>query len=414
MAAYGYYLQNGCGCRSSASFCSYDVLQLSSSSIRHPQQLKLRFLPLAFFSSSITIDPLLQTQGPRDETSLHFTLPSLTTCRTTERWICFAAGGKRPRRPRVYKSRHRRGSFNKSDKLLESLESVSNVKEEVYAVLDGFVAWELDFPLVSVKKALAVLERAKNWPRIIQIIKWMLGKGQGRSLGTYSLLLEAFSEEGRIDEAQELFKKVFAQNLECTPLKMFSEIMKMYERHKMYEDILEVFADMEELNVRLDAKLSDIVSGTYVKIGESDRAYRVRLKYSPPKYRWRTINGLPYKFRNEDRDVAVSRWTRDNNRDNEMETESGLAVSTREDDPSEYKSAVHGHFSEGKEGGMVTNTDLRDFESAYDDEEEDSRDYDSADDQELEIVEDEDPQHENDPVNEVYFRHLHARNEMYV
>ncbi|KAI5075559.1 hypothetical protein GOP47_0009635 [Adiantum capillus-veneris] len=418
MAALG-RLEYQCGCRHSALFCRHELLQLSSCFMRdHPQQRRFHSLvPVAFlsspsFSQSIAIDPRLQSLGSRVKTSLELTSPSLTSCMTSESLMCCAAGGKRPRRPPMWKSRHRRGSFNKADQLLESLDSVPNVKEEVYGALDTFVAWELDFPLITVKKALTTLEREKNWSRIIQIIKWMLGKGQGRSLGTYYLLLKAFSEEGRTEEGRDIFKKVFSRNLECTPLKMFSEIMKMYERHEMYEDILEVFADMEELNVRLDGRLSEIVSGTYEKIGDTERAYRVRLKYGLPKYRWRLINGKAVKFRNEDKDVAVSRWTNDksSSRDCEEEHESNLAVSNGigESESDEQRLVNETTDLNHNEDKMVAHEDSREHKSADDGEVE------SVDDEEFEIEEVESQQYENDPANEVYYRHLQTRNEMYV
>jgi hypothetical protein len=47
---------------------------------------------------------------------------------------------------------------------------LSNVKEEVYGALDSFVAWELEFPLIAVKKALKTLEDEKEWKRIIQVL----------------------------------------------------------------------------------------------------------------------------------------------------------------------------------------------------------------------------------------------------
>jgi hypothetical protein len=46
---------------------------------------------------------------------------------------------------------------------------LSNVKEEVYGALDSFIAWELEFPLVTVKKALKTLENQREWKRIIQV-----------------------------------------------------------------------------------------------------------------------------------------------------------------------------------------------------------------------------------------------------
>jgi len=40
----------------------------------------------------------------------------------------------------------------------------------VYGALDSFVAWELDFPLIVVKKALKTLEIQKEWKRMIQVL----------------------------------------------------------------------------------------------------------------------------------------------------------------------------------------------------------------------------------------------------
>ena len=49
------------------------------------------------------------------------------------------------------------------------VKGLSNVKEEVYGALDSFIAWELEFPLITVKKALKTLEDQKEWKRIIQV-----------------------------------------------------------------------------------------------------------------------------------------------------------------------------------------------------------------------------------------------------
>lgn len=49
------------------------------------------------------------------------------------------------------------------------IKELSNVKEEVYGALDSFIAWDLEFPLITVKKALKTLEREKEWKRIIQV-----------------------------------------------------------------------------------------------------------------------------------------------------------------------------------------------------------------------------------------------------
>lgn len=54
------------------------------------------------------------------------------------------------------------------------------MKEEVYGALDAYIAWELEFPLITVKKALKSLEFEKDWKRIIQVFL---------CCGFYSLLL---------------------------------------------------------------------------------------------------------------------------------------------------------------------------------------------------------------------------------
>nr|KJB34399.1 hypothetical protein B456_006G064400 [Gossypium raimondii] len=99
--------------------------------------------------------------------------------------VC-AAKGPRPRHPRVWKSRNRIGTVSKLAKLVSCVKQLSNVKEEVYGALDSFIAWELEFPLITVKKALKILKNEQEWKRIIQVIKWMLSKGQGRSLKLFS------------------------------------------------------------------------------------------------------------------------------------------------------------------------------------------------------------------------------------
>ena len=53
----------------------------------------------------------------------------------------------------------------------------------------------------------------------------------------------------------------------------------------------QVFADLEELELKLDTEMVNIVAETYEKLGMSDKAERVRLKYPPSAYRWRSIDG---------------------------------------------------------------------------------------------------------------------------
>lgn len=153
------------------------------------------------------------------------------------------------------------------------IKGLSNVKEEVYGALDSFIAWELEFPLITVKKALKTLENEKDWKRIIQVLticnpfycflfvdifmkdckqnkertmgllqvtKWMLSKGQGRTMGTYFLLLNALAEDGRLDEAEELWTKIFLDHLEGTPRIFFDKMISIYYNRGMHEKMFEV------------------------------------------------------------------------------------------------------------------------------------------------------------------------------
>ncbi|XP_028095009.1 pentatricopeptide repeat-containing protein At4g21190 isoform X5 [Camellia sinensis] len=210
--------------------------------------------------------------------------------------VC-AAKGPRPRYPRVWKTRKRIGTISKSVKLVECIKGLSNVKEEVYGALDSFIAWELEFPLITVKKALKTLENDKEWKRIIQVSKWMLSKGQGRTMGSYYTLLNALAEDGRLDEAEELWKKLFSENLESTPRTFFDKMTSIYYRRGMHDKMFEVFADMEELGVQPNMSIVSMVGDAFRKLGMLDKYEKLKKKYPPPKWEYRYIKGKRVRIR---------------------------------------------------------------------------------------------------------------------
>src|SRR3989442_1038522 len=73
------------------------------------------------------------------------------------------------------------------------------------------------------------------------MIKWMLSKGQGRTHGTYFTLLNALAEDGRLEEAEELWTKLFTENLESTPRMFFDKMVSIYYKRDMDEKLFEVF-----------------------------------------------------------------------------------------------------------------------------------------------------------------------------
>ncbi|KAL8148337.1 pentatricopeptide repeat-containing protein At4g21190 [Apium graveolens] len=215
--------------------------------------------------------------------------------------VC-AAKGPRQRYPRVWKSKTRIGTISKSKKLVDTIKELSNVKEEVYGALDSCVAWELEFPLITVKKALKALENENEWKRIIQVTKWMLSKGQGRTMGSYYMLLNALAEDGRLEEAEELWTKLFAENLESMPRNFFDKMISIYYKREMHDKMFEVFADMDELGVKPTVSVVAMVGDVFQKLNMLDKYQKLMKKYPPPKKEYRYIEGKRVKIRSKPMD----------------------------------------------------------------------------------------------------------------
>eukprot|EP00897_Mesotaenium_endlicherianum_P005004 jgi/Mesen1/4531/ME000231S03794 len=61
-----------------------------------------------------------------------------------------------------------RNVHTRAMKLIKLVKKLSNVKEEVYAALNEWAAWEQDFPLLAIKSGLQLLKKDQEWLRIIQ------------------------------------------------------------------------------------------------------------------------------------------------------------------------------------------------------------------------------------------------------
>lgn len=59
-------------------------------------------------------------------------------------------------------------------------------------------------------------------------------------MGSYFTLLNALAEDGRLDEAEELWTKLFMDNLESTPRVFFDKIISIYRKRGMHEKMFEV------------------------------------------------------------------------------------------------------------------------------------------------------------------------------
>ncbi|XP_062120312.1 pentatricopeptide repeat-containing protein At4g21190 [Humulus lupulus] len=227
------------------------------------------------------------------------TITSTSTSSRSSVVVC-GAKGPRPRYARVWKTNKRIGTISKSAKLVKSIKEVSNVKEEVYGALDSFIAWELEFPLITVKKAIKTLEDQKEWKRIIQMTKWMLSKGQGRTMGTYFRLLNALAEDGRLEEAEELWEKLFSENLESTPRMFFNKMLAIYYHRGLHDKMFEIFADMEELGIRPNVAIVSMMGKVFQQLGMLDKYEKLNRKYPPPKWQYRYIRGRRIRVQAKD------------------------------------------------------------------------------------------------------------------
>ncbi|XVF50892.1 hypothetical protein PTKIN_Ptkin04bG0139700 [Pterospermum kingtungense] len=160
-------------------------------------------------------------------------------------------------------------------KLVSCVKELSNVKEEVYGALDSFIAWELEFNLITVKKALKILQNEQEWKRINS----------------------AEDGIGRLDEPEELWAKIFSDNLESTPRIFFDKIISIYYHRGMHEKMFEAFADMEELGVKPGISVVSVVGNVFQQLGMLDKYDKLKTKYPPPKWEYRYIKGKPVKIR---------------------------------------------------------------------------------------------------------------------
>ncbi|KAL5142258.1 Pentatricopeptide repeat-containing protein [Glycine soja] len=224
---------------------------------------------------------------------------------STRGTVVCAAKGPRPRYPRVWKTHKKIGTISKAAKLVKSIKELSNVKEEVYGALDSYVAWELEFPLITVKKALKTLEFEQDWKRIT---KWMLSKGQGKTMGSYFTLLNALVEDDRLDEAEELWTKLLMQYMESLPRRFFDKMISIYHKRGMHDKMFEIFADMEELCLRPNIVVVSMIGDAFKERGMLDKYQKLHAKYPPPQWEYRYIRGKRVKVKVEVQSSQVNTY----------------------------------------------------------------------------------------------------------
>ncbi|XP_062197991.1 pentatricopeptide repeat-containing protein At4g18975, chloroplastic-like isoform X2 [Phragmites australis] len=118
-------------------------------------------------------------------------------------------------------------------------------REAVYSTLDAWIAFEQDFPLASLKQALSALEKEEQWHRIVQVIKWMLSKGQGNTMRTYELLVCALEKDNRAEEAHKIWQKKIAHDLHSVPWRFCRLMLAIYYRNNRLDRLVRLFKELE-------------------------------------------------------------------------------------------------------------------------------------------------------------------------
>ncbi|XP_020578963.1 pentatricopeptide repeat-containing protein At4g21190 isoform X2 [Phalaenopsis equestris] len=190
--------------------------------------------------------------------------------------------------------------------LVNTLLDLKDSKEIVYGTLDAWVAWEQNFPLAMLKRALLVLEKGEQWHRIVQVLKWMLSKGQGTTMGTYEQLICALEKDNRPEEAHTIWVKKISYDLHSVPWRFCDLMLSIYYRNNMLERLVKLFEDIESYGRKPPSKsIVRKVVDAYELLGLLEEKNRVLQKYddlcnssreSPKKLRKFSKRGIAAGF----------------------------------------------------------------------------------------------------------------------
>ncbi|KAL2530769.1 Pentatricopeptide repeat (PPR) superfamily protein [Forsythia ovata] len=189
-----------------------------------------------------------------------------------------------PRKECVAVSRHLIGeNVSRKDRisfLVNLLMDLDDDKEAIYGALDAWVAWERNFPIGPLKNVLLTLEKEQNWHRIVQVIKWILSKGQGTTRGTYGQLIQALDMDHRAKEAHDIWMKKLASDLHSVPWKLCSLMISIYYRNNMLEDLVKLFKGLEAFDRKPPEKsIVQKVADAYEMLGLPEEKERILEKY---------------------------------------------------------------------------------------------------------------------------------------
>lgn len=184
---------------------------------------------------------------------------------------------ERSQKPRIGENVSRNDRFNF---LISTLFDLKDSKQSVYGALDAWVAWEQKFPLASIRRALIVLEKQHQWHRIVQVIKWMLSKGQGNTMGTYGMLIRALDMDHRAEEAHRFWVKKIGSDLHSVPWSLCTSMIAIYYRNNMLEHLIKLFKGLESFDRKPPEKsIIQKVADAYEVSGLVEEKMRILEKY---------------------------------------------------------------------------------------------------------------------------------------
>ncbi|XP_024996748.1 pentatricopeptide repeat-containing protein At4g21190-like [Cynara cardunculus var. scolymus] len=174
-------------------------------------------------------------------------------------------------------------NVSKKDKisvLVRSLLDLEDSKEAVYGALDAWVVGEREFPIGRLKTALIALEKMQEWHKVVQVIKWMLSKGQGVTVGTYGQLIRALDMDLRVEEANKLWAKKLGRDVQSVPWKVCDIMISVYYRNEMWEELVKLFKGLEAHGRKPpDQSIVKKVAESYEKLGLVEEKERFVEKY---------------------------------------------------------------------------------------------------------------------------------------
>ncbi|RYR36544.1 hypothetical protein Ahy_A09g041501 isoform E [Arachis hypogaea] len=151
----------------------------------------------------------------------------------------------------------------------------------IYGALDAWVAWEQNFPIASLKLILNALEKQQQWHRVVQVIKWMLSKGQGNTMGTYGQLIRALDMDHRVEEAHKFWQTKIDTDLHSVPWQLCHLMISVYYRNNMLDDLVRLFKGLEAFDRKpRDKTIIRKVANAYEMLGLHQEKERVLEKYS--------------------------------------------------------------------------------------------------------------------------------------